>query len=138
MAKTKTSSALQKIAIGAAVAGAAGYIAGVLSAPGEGKKTRSELKKTAGKNVTDVEKQLKELHTELGSLMGQAKANGDDISDKTQKKFTTAIDSAHSAKDKLREVLSSIHEGEASDKDLKRALEDAKRSLDHLKHFIKK
>lgn len=134
----KSSNALRKIAVGAAVAGAAGYIAGVLSAPKEGKKTRKELKKTAEFSVTEVEKQLKQLHGELGDLVGQAKNGGDDVSDKLQKKFGGALANAHTAKDKLREVLSSVHEGQANDKDLKKALQDARRSLEHLKHFIKK
>jgi gas vesicle protein len=129
---------LKKIAIGTAVAGAAGYLAGVLSAPKEGKKTRKELKKSADRSMAEVEKQLKELHTELADMLTDTKKQGDKISGSTQKKFGKALDGASSAKDKLREVLSSVHEGEASDKDLKRALEDAKRSLKHLKEFLKK
>ena len=129
---------LKKIAIGTAVAGAAGYLVGILSAPKEGKKTRKELKKSADRSMAEVEKQLKELHTELGGLMGDAKERGDTLSGGAQKKFGKALDGATSAKDKLREVLSSVHEGEASDKDLRNALEDAKRSLHHLKQFLKK
>lgn len=132
------SNLFKKIAVGAAIAGAAGYVVGVLSAPAEGKKTRKHLKKQAERSRSDIEKQLKELHTELGDLMGQAKNGTDDMSDRVQKKFGGAVDNASKAKNKLREVLSSVHEGEASDKDLKKALEDAKRSLDHLKHFLKK
>jgi gas vesicle protein len=134
----KSSNAFRKIAVGAAVAGAAGYIAGVLSAPKEGKKTRKELKKTAELSVTEVEKQLKQLHSELGDMVGQAKDGSGDISDKMQKKFGGAVANAHSAKDKLREILSSVHEGQANDKDLQKALQDARRTLEHLKHFIKK
>lgn len=129
---------LRKLAVGAAVAGAAGYVAGVLSAPKEGKKTRKQLKKSAQHNFKDIESQLKQLHSELGGIVDSAKGQTDHLSDKGQKKFSTALDSAHSAKDKLRTVLSSVHEGEASDKDLQGALEDAKRTLEHLKQFIKK
>ena len=133
MAKTN---AFKKLAVGAAVAGAAGYVVGVLSAPKEGKKTRRELKKTAEHSITDVEKQLKQLHTELGELMSKAKDTT--TSSDHAKQIGGALKSANSAKDKLREVLSSIREGQASDKDLKKALEDAKHSLVHLKKFIKK
>jgi gas vesicle protein len=129
---------VKKIAVGAAIAGAAGYLAGVLSAPAEGKKTRKHLKKSAEFSVGGIEKQLKQLHTELGDIVGDAKNSSDKMSGRAQKKFGEAIDNAHSAKDKLRVVLSSVHEGEASDKDLKKALEDARRSLEHLKNFIKK
>jgi gas vesicle protein len=132
------SSILRKIAVGTAVAGAAGYVAGVLSAPSEGKKTRKKLKKTAEQNISELEKELKDLHTELGKFMDTAKKKGDKISHKGDKKFTTAINNASGAKDKLKHVISSIHEGEATDKDLAKAVEDAKHSLDHLKHFFKK
>lgn len=134
----KSTDLAKKFAIGAAIAGAAGYVAGVLSAPTEGKKTRKKLRKNAQNSITEFEKQLKELHTELGELVGQIKQDGTKHSESTQKKFSSALEGAHGAKDKLREVLSSIHEGEASDKDLKKALEDARRALDHLKKFIKK
>ena len=132
------SSILKKIAVGTAVAGAAGYVAGVLSAPKEGKKTRKHLKKVAEKNVAELEKELKGLHTELGEIMKDAKKNGDKLSKDGGKKFTTAVNNAVGAKTKLRHVISSIHEGEATDKDLAKALEDAKRSLDHLKNFLSK
>lgn len=131
-------SILRKIAVGTAIAGAAGYVAGVLSAPGEGKKTRKKLKKTAEQNISELEKELKDLHTELGQLMDTAKKKGSKLSSQGDKNFTTAINNASGAKDKLRHVISSIHEGEATDKDLAKALEDAKHSLDHLKRFFKK
>ncbi len=131
-------STFKKIAIGTAIAGAAGYVVGVLSAPSEGKKTRKQLKKSADHSVNELEKQLKELHTELGDMMHEAKDGGSKLSDSAQSKFSHAIDSARDAKDKLREVITAIHEGEASNKDLDKALEDAKRSIVHLKEFIKK
>lgn len=127
---------LKKIAVGTAIAGAAGYFVGVLTAPKEGKKTRKQLKKSADRNIADVEKQLKDVYTELGQLMGNAK--GVKMNGQTQKKFGKAVSNAGNAKDKLRQVISSIHEGEATDKDLSRALEDARRSLQHLKQFLTK
>lgn len=132
------SSLFQKIAVGTAIAGAAGYVAGVLSAPKEGKRTRRHLKKVADRNIIDLEKQLKELHTEMSQLMGSAKKSRNEMSGQSYKKLTSALNNATGAKDKLRQVISSIHEGEPSDKDLAKALDDAKRSLEHLKNFIKK
>lgn len=127
---------IKKFAIGTVVAGAAGYIVGVLSAPRAGKKTRQDIKNSAGRNVSDLERQLKELHTELGQLVDGAK--GKDLSEAAKKKFATALDGAKTTKDKLREVLSAIHEGEADDQELDNALKDAKHALDHLKSFINK
>lgn len=128
----------KKIAIGAAIAGAAGYAVGVLSAPTEGKKTRKKLKKSAERGVSDIEKQLKRLHSDLGDMVSQAKDSSDDMSGRAQKKFMSAVEGARDAKDKLRDVLSAVHEGEASDKDLQKALEDARRTLSHLKQYLKK
>lgn len=132
------SSAFKKIAVGAAVAGAAGYLVGVLTAPNEGKKTRKQLKKSAERSIGDAEKQLKQLHSELGDLVEDAKTDGKEMSGRMQKKFGSAIENARDAKDKLREVLSAVHEGEASDKDLSKALEDARRAVDHLKQYLRK
>lgn len=129
---------LKGVAIGAAIAGAAGYIAGVLSAPAEGKKTRKKLQKTAVASMGEAERQLKALHTELGELVSEAKTHSGKMSDHAQKKLNGALDNARLAKDKLRGVLSAVHEGEASDKDLSNALEDARRSLEHLKQYLKK
>lgn len=127
---------VKKLAIGTAVAGAAGYLVGVLSAPKAGKKTRKDIKKGAEKSVNDLEKQLKELHTELNKLVAETKDEG--LSVTTKKKFTSAVDTAKTTKDKLRDVLSAIHEGEADDKELDKALKEAKQALEHLKSFIKK
>lgn len=135
MAKSDT---LKKLAVGAVIAGAAGYVAGVLTAPSEGKKTRKKLKKSAERSVGDVEKQLKQLHRDLGELVSDAKDNSDELSGRAKKKFSSAVEGARDAKDKLRDVLSAVHEGEASDKDLQKALEDARRTLNHLRQFLKK
>lgn len=134
----RSSKVFKNIALGTAIAGAAGYVAGVLSAPKEGKKTRKQIKKATQSNVAELEKELKELHAELAQLMNNAKKEGDKLSNKGNKTFNTAINNASGAKDKLRHVITSIHAGEATDKDLSKALQDAKHSLDHLKNFIKK
>jgi gas vesicle protein len=129
---------VKKLALGAAVAGAAGYVVGILTAPAEGKKTRAQLKHTAESGVSDIEKQLKQLHSELGDLVDNAKDGVSELNGRTQKKFSSAIDGAKDAKDKLRDILSMVHEGEATDKELKKALQDARHSIDHLKQYLKK
>jgi gas vesicle protein len=129
---------VKRIAIGAAVAGAAGYLAGVLTAPSSGKKMRKELKKTAGTSMDEVEKELNNLQVELSDLVQEAKNRSDDLGGRAQKKFGHALEGAHASKNKLRDVLSAVHKGQADDKDLDRALADAKRALYHLKDFIKK
>lgn len=129
---------IKRLAIGTALAGAAGYVAGLLTAPSSGQKTRRELKKTAAGSVRDVENQLKDLQSELASLVDEARDHTGAVSGRTQKKLAHALDNARHEKDKLRQVLSSLHEGEASDKDLRKAVADAKHSIEHIRDFIRK
>jgi phage gp36-like protein len=45
---------------------------------------------------------------------------------------------AKTAKEKIRELLSAVHEGGADDKDLQAAIKDATKAVEHLKSFVKK
>lgn len=128
----------KRLAIGAAVAGAAGYVAGLLTAPKSGKETRNEFMKAAGKNVTEAEAQLASLHSELTDLVSEAKGKGDDLGSRAQKELRKAVDTAWEARDKVRTVVSSVKDGKASDKDLSRAVADAKRAIDHIRDYINK
>jgi gas vesicle protein len=63
----------KKWALGAIIAGIAGYIAGILTAPKSGKETRQDIKDAAEQGMAEAEKQLKKLHTQMSDLLGQAK-----------------------------------------------------------------
>lgn len=128
----------KKWAVGAAVAGIAGYVAGVLTAPKSGKETRSDIKNTANQAKTDAEKKLKEVHSELSKVLGDVKTKGDELKGKAKEEFTTGLDKAKAAKEKVREVLSALHDGDAEDPELKKALKDAKDALAHLQKYVKK
>lgn len=129
---------IKKFAIGTAVAGAAGYMAGILTAPKSGKETRSDIKDTAQRSITEAEKELKKLHTELADLLNEAKDKGSSLSGKTQKDLTDLLAKAQDTKEKAREMLSVIHEGSAEDKDLRKAISDATKAVDHIKSYLKK
>lgn len=129
---------VKKLAVGAALAGTAGYLAGLLTAPKSGKETRKDLKQAANLRKTEAEKQLKNLHTELSKTVDEAKVKGSDMGGKAQKELKGLVDKAKDTKEKVREVLSALHEGDASDKDLKSAMADAKHALAHLKDYLKK
>ena len=60
-------------------------------------------------------------------MRGRAK---DELNDLTNK--------ANDSREKVREVLSAIHEGEAEDKDLAKAVKQANSALDNLKKYLKK
>lgn len=128
----------KRLAIGTVVAGAAGYLAGLLTAPKSGKETREELKHGGLNGLSEVEKQLKDLHAELGKLVDNTKDTGNDMSDKAQKEFKKLVETAKESKDKLSEVINAIQAGEAADKDLNDALSDAQHAIAHIKDYLKK
>lgn len=128
----------KSFAIGTAVAAVAGYIAGVLTAPKSGKETRNELKSSAQKSITDAEKELKKLHTELAGLLDESKKKKDELGSDASKELSSLVDKAKETKEKARTLLSAIHEGDAQDKDLKKAIADANKAIDHIKTYLKK
>jgi gas vesicle protein len=128
----------KRFAIGAVIAAAAGYVAGILTAPKSGKETRKDIKDTAVKTYKTAEKELKVLHTELNNLLDQAGKKAGELKGEAQKGLDQAMDMAKVAKQKARDLLSAAHEGNADDRDLDNAVKEAKKAIDHLKTFIKK
>lgn len=126
----------KKIAIGAAITAIVGYVVGILTAPKSGRETREAIKDKAYETYSAAEKELKKLHTELTDVI-------DEVTDrvtsfKNRKDVNAALEKGHSAKQKAREVLSTLHDGEASDKDLKKAITDATKAIEHLRDFLRK
>ncbi len=129
---------LKRLAIGSTIAAAAGYVAGVLTAPKSGKDTRGDIKDVADRGMAGAEKELKKLHTELDKVIKEAKTASSKLSAKAQKELAQLLDKTKDTKEKVREVLSALHEGDAQDKDLKKAVKDANDALAHLKKYLKK
>jgi len=136
MAKDKDSSGGKWVA-GAAIAGIAGFVAGILTAPKSGKETRADIKTGAVKAKTEAEKKLKEIYSELSTLLDQAQEKGKELTGKAKKEFDEVYQKAVEAKDKVRTVISSIHEGDADDPDLKKALAESKAALTSLQKYMK-
>jgi gas vesicle protein len=136
--KYRKKNVFKSVAIGSAVAAGAGYVAGILTAPKSGKQTRKDIKDRADKSRADAEKELKKLHTDLDKVIKDAKSAGGKAGSRAQKEFNDITTRAKDAKEKAREVLSAIHEGDAEDKDLKKAVKDASAALGHLKDYLKK
>ncbi|MGH7194537.1 MAG: YtxH domain-containing protein [Candidatus Saccharimonadales bacterium] len=128
----------KRFAIGGAVAAAAGYVAGVLTAPKSGKETRSDIKQAANENLAQAEKELKRLNTELGLVIDEARVNGDRLSAKARNDLSELVDNAKDTKEKVREVIGAFHEGEAEDADLKKAVKQANAAIKNLRTFLKK
>ena len=129
---------LKKLAIGGTIAAAAGYVAGILTAPKSGKQTRGDIKDAADRGIAEVEKDLKKLHTELDKVIKEAKTAGDKLGVKAQSELNEILDKAKDSKEKVREVLSALHEGDADDKDLQKAVKEASDAIAHLKKYLKK
>lgn len=125
-------------AIPALVVGAAGFVAGILTAPKSGKETRKDIQATAAKAKRDAEAKLKALHAELDGLIAQGKAKATNAKATTKKELDAALATANVAKKKAREMLSAVHEGDAADEDLQAAIKEVKSSIKHLGMFLKK
>jgi gas vesicle protein len=128
----------KRFALGALIAGAAGYLAGLLTAPQSGKETRQDIKDTAVRGMREAERQLKKLHTELNDVLAEATERADKLSGKAKEELETAVDATRRAKETAREILSAVHEGRAEDKDLEKAIKDAQKAVAHLKGYLKK
>lgn len=128
----------KNFALGAVVAGAVGYVAGILTAPKSGKETRKDIKDGAIKAKLEAEKKLKELHSQLDKLLKQGKEASLKLSDQAKAEWAKLADSAVASKDKVRSALSSMHEGGTDDKDLQKAIKDASNAVDHLREYLAK
>ena len=129
----------KKIAIGAMLAAAAGYVTGILTAPKSGKETRKDIKDTASKFAREAEKKLKSLHTDLTSLIDKAEVILKDKKSDMAKGLQKAVDVAKVNQAKVRELLSAVRNGETDQPELKKAIKDATKAKDHLlKYFSEK
>lgn len=136
MAKSRNTA--RNFAIGAAVSALAGYIAGILTAPKSGKETRTDIRNKAEEGYAAGERELKKLHTELTDAMNRVGDHIESLKGRTAKDAGDAIDKGREIKQKAREVLSALHDGEADDAELKKAIKDATDAIAHLRTFLKK
>ncbi len=129
---------IKQVAFGTMIAGVAGYVAGVLTAPKSGRDTREQIKTATVHSVNESEKQLKKLHTELSDLVLELKHQSREVSGQAKQGLHEAQDLASDAKLKVREILSAVHEGDADDKDLDRAVTEASKAIKHIRKYLKK
>lgn len=125
-------------AIGTVLVAAAGYIAGLLTAPKSGRETRKDIRKAAQKAKSEAERKLKQAHSELNKLLDEAAALASKSKGKAGDEFEKARARAEKIRQKTRELLSAVHEGEAEDRDLQKAINDIKEASSYLKKFVTK
>jgi gas vesicle protein len=125
-------------AVGSSVAAAAGFLAGVLTAPKSGKEIRGDIKKASDRSRQEAEGELKQLNSDLNKVIKQAGNKKTAISGRAEGELKNLVDKGEGANAKVREILSAIHEGDAQDQDLKRAIKSANNALEHLKDYLSK
>lgn len=128
----------RKFAIGAILAAIGGYLAGLLTAPKSGKQTRADIKNAAATAVAETEKRLKEIHNELADIIEKVKGRGASLTGKARSEFNESVEKAQNARQKVRELLSALHENGVEDKDLKKAIDGASEAIKHLKTYLAK
>lgn len=128
----------KKFAIGAAVAGGLGYLAGILTAPKSGKETRADVKNAAVKVKLEAEKEFKKLYGEVTKQLERAKELGKKLQAEHKDDLDKLVAAATNAKVKIKQILTNIHDGDVEDKDLKKALKDVNDAVDSLKAFLNK
>lgn len=128
----------RNVAIGTLIAAGIGYAAGVLTAPKSGRETRRDIQRAAIKAKKEAETNLKDLHGELTRLIAKGKRSGAKLSTSAKTEYEDVLAKAQKAKKKAGEILSAIHEGDADDRDLDKAVKDIKKSIDHLRNYLEK
>lgn len=128
----------RNLAFGGLILAAVSYLVGLLTAPKSGKETRTDIRKAALKAKTEAEKNLKKAHTELSESIDLLESKVKTSKKSADAEVKKALKQADSVKQKTREILSAVHEGEAHDKDLEKALDEVKHAIKHVKQFYTK
>lgn len=128
----------RNVAVGTLLVAAAGYVAGLLTAPKSGRETRKDIRNAALKAKSEGERKLKTAHSELNVLLAEATLKASRSKNRASEELNKAKDKAEAIRDKTRVLLSAIHEGEAEDEDLNIALQDVKAAIKHLKQYVHK
>ena len=132
----KDNDTAKKIAIGTAIAGVAGYLAGVLTAPKSGKETRSDIANKAGEIKQTLVDQLQDLSDSLHQLLKTAKAKTSGLSTSARAEFNEAVIRAKDAQNKATHVLKAVKNGESNDADLNKAIKQAKLAKKNLEKYF--
>jgi len=127
----------RKIAAGAAIAGAVGFVAGILTAPKSGKETRSDIAQEFGNLKNSVAIELAVAQRDLGALIKDAEAATLNLSAKARDEFNEMLIRAKDANNKAKMVLKAFKAGEADDPELNKAVKQAKQAQKNLSKYLK-
>ncbi len=126
------------VAILALVAFGAGVATGLLTAPKSGKETRDDLKKASGKLKEELDKRYSEVQGSLSETIDQAMSQVGNFRGSAQDKLEELIDQAKQAEYKVKDVYRAMRHGDADDKNLDKAIDQANKAKNHLFKFLNK
>jgi len=132
----KSNDTVKKLAIGSAIAGAVGYLAGILTAPKSGKETRSDIADKAMDVKESLVDQLQDLSDSLHQLLKTAKVKTSGLSASARAEFNEAVIRAKDAQNKAVHVLKAVKHGESSDADLNKAIKQSEQAIKNLKKYL--
>ncbi len=127
----------RNFALGAILAGVAGYVTGLLTAPKSGKETREDITDKAKDIKQGAEDQLQSAHDEVEDLLKTAKKKTLALSAQAREEFNEAVVKAKDAQNKSTSVLKAIRAGEASDPELSKAVKQLKLAQKNLAKYLK-
>ena len=127
----------RKIAVGALLAAAVGYVTGILTAPKSGKETREDIAERASELKEEAIEQLQDLRDELDELISAAKNRAIALNAKARVEFNEAVVATKDAKNKAGVVLKAVKAGQAKDPDLNKAIKQAKLAKNNLSKYFK-
>lgn len=127
----------KKMALSAAIAGVAGYLGGLLTAPKSGKETRKDIVEGAESLRDDAEDQLKKANEELKVLLKDAKTKTVALSAQAREEFNETVLRAKDAQHKAAATLKAVKNGQAEDPDLNKAVKQAKQAAKNLSRYFK-
>lgn len=127
----------RKFAIGAVIAGAVGYVTGILTAPQSGKETREDIADKAEDVKEGAEEQLQNAHDELSEVIKTAKNKSISLGSKAREEFNEAVVTAKDAQNKAGHVLKAVRSGAADDPELNKAIKQAKQAQKNLSKYLK-
>jgi gas vesicle protein len=127
----------RKVAIGSAIAGLAGYMAGILTAPKSGEQTRDDIARKVEDIKDDSTRQLVDLNDELKELIKTTKVKTIALNSNARAEFNEAVVRAKDAQNKAAQVLKAAKAGEATDPDLNKAVKQGRQAIRNLGKFLK-
>jgi gas vesicle protein len=126
------------LAIGAVVGAVVGVVAGLLFAPKSGKETRQDIKNTTKKTAEAIKKEASKIEAELKETLSSLEPKLKSLKGKTLDVAKEKVTEAKNTYDNLVDVVKAFKAGKASDKDLDKAIQQARDAKESLKAFLSK